>query len=175
MVRQVSGLPGNAPALNFTDQRVIIAWVPAQGWRNSHEFVHVMAQDAWGATKEWWLGEGVAIAASGWFGIDVDVAAKCLGAAGKLVPPSMVVRPGKPEQHVQSIVGAESGSFVHFLIDRYGRDPVARVYSKGAAAMEATYEKPLAELEQESHQHLDSMESGNPSCYAVVNTALPPA
>ena len=31
----------------------------------------------------------------------------------------------------QSIVGAESSSFVHFLIDRYGRDPVARVYSKG--------------------------------------------
>ena len=38
--------------------------------------------------------------------------------------------------------------------------------------MEATYEKPLTQLEQEWHQHLDSMESGNPSCHAVVNAAL---
>jgi hypothetical protein len=175
MVGQVSGVPGNAPALNFTDQRVIIAWVPAQGWRNSHEFVHIMAQDAWGATREWWLGEGVAIAGSGWFGIDVNVAAKCLGAAGKLVPLDMVVRPGAPEQRLQNVVGAEAGSFVHFLIDRYGRHSVARVYSKGASAVQPTYGKPLTQLEQEWHQRLDSMESGSPSCPAVVRAALPPA
>ena len=42
-MRQVSGVPSNVPALNFTEQRVIIAWVPAAGWRGPHEFVHIMA------------------------------------------------------------------------------------------------------------------------------------
>jgi len=87
----------------------------------------------------------------------------------------VVVRPGTPEQRVQNVVGAEAGSFVHFLIDRYGRDSVARVYSKGASVLEAAYGKPLTQLEQEWHQRLESVESGSTSCLAVVNAALPRA
>ena len=80
-----------------------------------------------------------------------------------------------PEERVQSVMGAEAGSFVHFLIDRHGRDSVARIYSKGSTAVPATYGKPLAQLEQEWRQRLESIESRTTSCHAAVNAALPPA
>src|SRR5438046_3422657 len=129
MVREVSHIPTNASALNFWEKRVVIVWVPAAGWRNPHEIVHIMAYDAWGEATAWWLGEGVAVAASGWFGVDVDVAAKCLDAARRLVPLDVVVRGRAPEERMQSVVGAEAGSFVRFLIEHFGRDKLGRVYA----------------------------------------------
>src|SRR5690242_5612086 len=171
MVRQISRIPTNAPALNFSEQRVVIVWVPAQGWRNPHELVHILAFDAWGEPNAWWLGEGVAIAASGWFGVNVDAAAKCLGAAGKPMPLDRIVREGTPDERMQNRAGAEAGSFVRFLIERYGREKLARVYAKGAPALQATYGEPLAQLEQEWRQRVDSVESGSALCEAVVNAA----
>jgi hypothetical protein len=171
MVRQISRVATNASALNFSEQRVVIVWVPAQGWRNPHELVHIMAYDAWGEPNAWWVGEGVAIAASGWFGVDVDAAAKCLGAAARLLPLARVVRDGTPEERMQNVVGAEAGSFVRFLIERYGRENVARVYATGVSALQATYGEPLAQLEREWRQRLDSVETGGVPCAAVVNAA----
>jgi len=171
MVREISRVATSASALNFWRQRVVIVWVPAQGWRNAHELVHIMAYDAWGEPNAWWVGEGVAIAASGWFGVDVDAAAKCLGAAGKLLPLDRVVRGGTPDERIQNVAGAEAGSFVRFLIERYGREKVGRVYARGASALQAAYGEPLAQLEREWRQRVDSVGSGGVRCDAVVNAA----
>jgi len=170
MVREISRIPTNAPALNFWRERVVIAWIPAQGWRNAHELVHIRAYDTWGEAKAWWVGEGVAIAASGWFGVDVDAATKCLADAGKLVPLAVVVRNGSPEDRMQSVMGAEAGSFVRFLIERFGREKIAPVYANGASALGATYGEPLAQLEREWRQHVDSAQTRSALCDAVVKT-----
>lgn len=171
MVREISHIPTNATALNFWEKRVVIIWVAATGWRSPHEIVHIMAYDAWGEANAWWLGEGVAIAASGWFGVDVDVAAKCLDAARRLVPLDVVVRRGTPEDRMQNIVGAEAGSFVRFLIEHFGRDKLGRVYASGAGALQATYGEPLAQLEREWREHLDGVSTAGVSCEAVVKAA----
>src|SRR3569833_1386143 len=83
MVGAVAGMSITTNALNFWETRVVVAWVPARGWPGPHEFVHIMAYDAWGPAKEWWLGEGTAVAAGPWLGVDVDMYAKCQRVAGK--------------------------------------------------------------------------------------------
>lgn len=165
MVAKLAGVQTPANTLNFWEQRVVIAWVSARGWPGPHEFVHIMAYDAWGAAREWWLGEGVAVAAGRWLGVDVDAYAKCLGTAGRLLPLRTVV-PGmrNPDERTARIAFPEAGSFVRFLIERYGRDKVARMYSKGASALHAIYGRSLVELEEEWRRHLESIASGTTSC-----------
>lgn len=165
MVGQLAGLPVVANALNFWEQRVVIAWVSARGWPGPHELVHIMASDAWGTTKEWWLGEGVAVAAGRWLGVDVDAYTKCLSTAGRLLPLSAIV-PGlrNPDERTSRIAYPEAGSFVRFLIERYGRDKMARMYSSGASAIQAIYGRSLVELEEEWRRHIASVDSGKTSC-----------
>lgn len=165
MVGQLAGLPIEANELNFWEQRVVIAWITPRGWAGPHEFVHIMAHDSWGTVTEWWLGEGAAVAAGPWAGADVDAYTKCLKATGKALPLSMIV-PGmrNPDARTQRVAYPEAGSFVRFLIERYGRDKVARVYSTGASAVPAIYGRSLAELEQEWQRHLETIDSGTTSC-----------
>jgi hypothetical protein len=165
MVGEVAGVPVMTNALNFWQQRVIVAWVPARGWPGPHEFVHIMAYDAWGPAKEWWLGEGVAVAAGRWLGVDVDAHTKCLGAAGQLMPLGMIVpNMRNPDERTARVAYPEAGSFVRFLIERYGREKVARMYATGASALPTIYERSLVDLETEWRRHLESIESGTTSC-----------
>lgn len=165
MVGDVAGVPVMTNALNFWEQRVIVAWVSARGWPGPHEFVHIMAYDAWGTVKEWWLGEGVAVAAGRWQGVDVDVYTKCLSNAGKLMPLGMIV-PGmrNPDDQTARVAYPEAGSFVRFLIERYGREKVARTYAAGASSLPKTFGRSFVDLETEWLHHLESIESGTTSC-----------
>jgi hypothetical protein len=165
MVGQAAGLPIQTNALNFWDQRVIVGWITARATLGPHEFVHIMAHDAWGSPSEWWLGEGVAVAAGPWNGVDVDVYTRCLRTTGKLMPLRMIVPAMRnPGDQTARAAYPEAGSFVRFLIERYGREKVARIYSSGAAALPAIYGRSLPELEAEWQQHLASVESDTTSC-----------
>src|SRR5476649_1790452 len=89
----------------------------------------------------------------------------------RLVPLDVAVRDGTPEDRMQSIVGAEAGSFVRFLIERFGRDKLGRVYASGARALQPTYGEPLAQLEREWREHLDGVSAAESLCEAVVKAA----
>jgi hypothetical protein len=165
MVGEAAGLPILTNALNFPTQRVIVAWVSERTGLGPHEFTHIMAYDAWGSSTEWWLGEGVAVAAGRWNGADVDAYTKCLHTAGKLMPLGTIVPALRnPDDRTGRVAYPEAGSFVRFLIDRYGREKIARMYSAGAAALPGIYGRSLIELEAEWRQHLTSVESGSTSC-----------
>jgi hypothetical protein len=165
MVGEAAGLPIQTNSLDFWEQRVIVAWVPPHAGLGPHEFVHIMAYDAWGLTEEWWLGEGVAVAAGPWNGVDVDVYTKCLGNAGKLMPLGAIVRNLRnPDAQTARVAYPEAGSFVRFLIERYSREKMAQLYSRGAAALPAIYDKSLVELDAEWRQHLATVDSGTTTC-----------
>ena len=167
MVGAVAGMSITTNALNFWETRVVVAWVPARGWPGPHEFVHIMAYDAWGPAKEWWLGEGTAVAAGPWLGVDVDMYAKCLSVAGKLLPLDHIVPrvQGDPlDEHLAQVTYPEAGSFMRFLIREYGREKVARLYAKGASEIPAVYGQSLSDLEMGWRRHLESVDATGISC-----------
>jgi hypothetical protein len=101
-----------------------------------------MASDAWGVAKEWWLGEGVAVAAGRWLGVDVDQYAKRLSDAGELIPLDRIVprlQGSQTDDSLAQVTYPEIGSFMRFLIRHDGREKIAAVYAKGAQAILRTY------------------------------------
>jgi hypothetical protein len=133
-----------------------------------------MAHDAWGSPPEWWLGEGVAVASGRWNGVDVDLYTKCLSTAGKLMPLRMIVPDLRnPSEETTRVAYPEAGSFVRFLIERYGREKVARIYSAGASAVPAVYGRSLVELEAEWRQHLGAVEGETTSCTVAAGGSSP--
>ena len=164
MVGEVAGMSVLTNALNFWEQRVVVVWIAPRGWPGPHEFVHIMAYDAWGTAKDWWLGEGVAVAAGQWAGVELDAYTKCLSTTGKLMPLGVIV-PGlrNPDERTSRVAYPETGSFVRFLIRRYGREKVAQMYATGAP-LSTIYGKSFANLEAEWRQHLESVDSAGTSC-----------
>lgn len=168
MVGQLAGLETPANALNFWRSRVVIGWVAPYGVQGPHslgphEFVHVLSADVHGETKEWWLGEGAAVAASTWQGADVHAFAKCLADAGRLYPiASMVPKPGSGLD--AAITYPEAGSFARYLIVLYGRDKFWSVYPRGVAAVPEVYGKKLDALEQEWRRAIGEVDASRVKC-----------
>ena len=167
MVGEVAGLPIMTNALNFWEKRVVVIWIAPRGWPGPHEFVHILAFDAWGPAKEWWLGEGVAVAAGRWLGTDVDAYARCLSDAGRLLPLDRIIpqlQGSQTDEALAQVTYPEVGSFVRYLIRHDGRDRIASVYAKGAAAVPATYGRSIDALEREWRAYLATVDAGRISC-----------
>ena len=102
-----------------------------------------------------------------WLGVDVDMYAKCLSGAGKLLPLDRIVPrvQGDPlDDHLAQVTYPEAGSFVRFLIREYGREKVARLYTKGASEIPAVYGRSLSDLEIDWRRHLESVDATGMSC-----------
>lgn len=172
MVGELAHLETPANALNFWRSHVVVGWLApysAQGPHalGPHEFVHVLASDVHGETKEWWLGEGAAVAASVWQGADVHAYAKCLADAGKLYPLAQLVP--KPKNGLDpAITYPEAGSFARFLIVLYGRDKFWSVYPRGVAAVPEVYGKTLDALEQEWRRAIGEVDASRVRCAALA-------
>jgi hypothetical protein len=158
MVGQLARLPVQTNALNFWRTRVVVEWVTAWFGVGPHEFVHVLSSDRRGEAREWWLGEGAAVAAGPWRGINVHKYAKCLGDAGRLYSIETLVATRSRELDPE-VTYPQAGSFARFLIDQYGADRFWHVYTRGAAAVPEVYGHSVAELGAEWRRTLGAVDA----------------
>lgn len=163
MVGRLGRLRGEANALNFWETRVVIAWLTARGWATPHEYVHVLASSEWGDTAEWWLGEGLAVAAGRWRGQDVHAYASCLALDERLYPMEEMIP--RPRSGLDPYVAyPQAGSFVRYLIERYGKDRAREIYPAGASAAQRVYGRSIEGLAEEWRAALAEVASPEDGC-----------
>jgi len=125
----------------------------------AHELTHVVSQGSWGLLPldRSWLNEGFACFAqseafAGGRDWDLHASTRQLRDSGRLVP--------LPQLHTNfsafpaTVTYSESGSFVKFLYESYGREKLKQLW-KSRADLPRIYGKSLAELEAEWYQNLD--------------------
>jgi hypothetical protein len=145
MVSDLAQIRVATNALNFWKTRVVIAWAAPRSWAGPHEYVHVLAAAEWGETREWWLGEALAVAAGEWRGQDVHAYAACLAVNGHLYPMEKLI-PQLRSKLDQRVTYPQAGSFLRYLIEQYGRGRVREIDSGGASAARRVYGQPIERL-----------------------------
>lgn len=130
---------------------------------SAHELTHVVSQNIWGLLawpSQTWLNEGFACFADSQFlggrAWDLHAAARRFRDAGCLVPLQQL-QTNFPAISTD-ISYLESGSFVKFLYDCYGREKLKLLWQR-KGDLSQIYRKSLGELETEWHQSFDRAKS----------------
>ncbi len=135
-------------------------------WSDRHEVVHVLLNEKLGPTSTALLGEGIAVYLSGaWQGKPVHSFARSLKADGRLLPIAELVDLRRFRALPELVTYGESGSFVGFLVERWGMKKFKALYVLPAAEdpvkalprrFEAVYGTRLDEAEKEWLRFLSS-------------------
>ena len=133
----------------IVEAQVVHAWWISAGDHQSpgHEMTHVISYHTLGEPQEALLGEGLAVCLDH-SEKDYRAIAADLDQQGRLIPLSQMLGDAWFEYDDAYQV---SGSFVCFLIDRYGVDRLKEIYTRSdfEAALEEVYDANLASLEDE--------------------------
>ena len=132
-------------------------------WSDRHEVIHVLLNHSLGPTIAL-LGEGIAVYLSGsWQRKKVHAVARDLLAKNELIPIESIVDTHRFRAQPDAVTYPEAGSFVGYLVERYGIENLKKIYpypssrttaQQFAGRLENVYKKNLRELEREWHRSL---------------------
>ncbi len=126
--------------------RVVFAVVNAtNNGCSTHEFCHVIAGAVWGKPERW-IDEGFATYSDErWRNRDALAAA--LAAQGRLLPVKTLAEDFL--KHPEDVTYIESGSFLGFVIERYGMEKFKVVWKGGFKRLPKAFGRSVPELEAE--------------------------
>ena len=138
---QMNALTG-APVTGFAHRdSASIFVVTNPEWRGfqTHELMHVIAHQAWGAAAQpsGWIEEGLAqLADARCAGYPVDSVAHAMASASGAVPFDTLVPRFRQLDDLTAYL--QAASMVGFLHDQHGRDAVREVWQRGTTALPAS-------------------------------------
>jgi hypothetical protein len=137
----------------------------------AHQTCHVLAESLWGGSREVWVEEGLAVYANDqWRGLPLHSVAKWLLDRDMLVPVSSLVKNGWQQKHSDEVTYPQLGSFVKFVYEKYGMDPVKQLYKRGAKESPGALGKPLSDVEGEWKAELRKVDASRLE-YSVKQSA----
>ena len=125
-----------------------------------HEIMHVISINRWGQWKSdrVWLSEGLAVYANDeWHGHNLHALNKHLRDTKQLVSLDRLL--ANMRSYPAPIGYPESGSFVKFLHEHYGREKLKELWQAGRADFHQIYGRSLTELEAEWREVIDSSDA----------------
>ncbi|HEX5108086.1 MAG TPA: hypothetical protein VFV95_06550 [Vicinamibacterales bacterium] len=126
----------------------------------AHQTCHVLAESLWGDSREEWIEEGLAVYANDqWRGLPLHSVAKWLLDRDRLVPVAGLVKNGWQQKHSNEVTYPQLGSFVKFVYEKYGMDPVKQLWKRGARDSQAALGKPLTDVEREWKAELGKVDA----------------
>lgn len=139
-------------------QTVFEIYSPRLKGVSNHEPFHVFANNLWGSAKETFVSEGMAVYSDDrWHSFGLHPLAKFLKDKGKLISANRLVSNFRNENDL--ITYPQSGSFVKFLCEKYGKDKMRKIWKDGQKAFKKTYGKNLDEVEKEWLSFLDGQDA----------------
>ena len=115
-----------------------------------HETCHALAHVLWGKPHGLWMDEGLAVYADDqWNGSPLHVVAKMLLNKGELLPIADLLDDHWPKKYSDLVTYPELGSFVKFLYEKYGLDPMKNLWQHGAKDAESIFGKNISALDSE--------------------------
>ena len=85
--------------------------------------------------------------------------AKWLLDRDRLVPVAGLVKNGWQQKHSNEVTYPQLGSFVKFVYEKYGMDPVKQLWKRGARDSQAALGKPLTDVEREWKAELGKVDA----------------
>lgn len=156
-MKDLTGDEGNGLA-QPDRQAVFMVYSPSIKAVGNHEFFHLFAWNLWGSSKEVFVSEGMAVYSDDkWHSYNLHPLAKFLKEKGKLVPLKQLLQGFRKENDL--VTYPQSGSFMKFLSEKYGKDKIRKIWKGGQRAFAKSYGKSLDELEKEWLAFLDGHDS----------------
>jgi len=114
----------------------------------AHELNHIIVHNLWGSQGEKFLSEGFAVFSdSMWNGCDLHSISKYLLKKKKLLSIQELI--GNFSKYSSMVTYPQSGSFIKFLYETYGREKMKLLWGKGSNDIKEIYKKDLPALENE--------------------------
>lgn len=136
---------------------VLLVRASAANQGERHEIAHVISHTLWGRSFDWsttgWMSESLATYVGGpCSGYEIDEIAGYLERQGELIPLDSLAR--RFRSYNDLVAYLQAGSFLGFLLDRYGVPRVRALWERGIESFEAVIGKPPAAADAEWREHL---------------------
>lgn len=114
----------------------------------AHELNHVIVHNLWGSQGEKFLSEGFAVFSdNSWNGYNLHYLCKYLLKKGKLISLENLIN--NFSKYSSMLTYPQSGSFVKFLFETYGKEKFRKLWEKGSGSFNEIYNKDIKILEFE--------------------------
>jgi hypothetical protein len=122
-----------------------------------HEITHILSQTLWGPSRDWqttgWMSEAVATYAGGpCSGYSIDEIVAYIGRQGELIPLDTLALGFR--SHNDLVAYLQAGSFVGYVREVYGLQPIRELWARGFEAFEAIMGKTPAVADAEWREYL---------------------
>ncbi len=113
-----------------------------------HEFNHIIVHNLWGNPSSKWMSEGFAVYSDdNWYSYNLHPLSKYLLEKNKII--SLKLLSENFNSYDDRISYPLSGSFVKYIIEKYGYEKFRELWEEGDDAFAKIYERSLSELEKE--------------------------
>lgn len=127
-----------------------------------HEFCHLYSYQVWGAPKQPWMNEGLAVCHdSTWSNIDIDMLAKHFKDRQKLFTISKLTQNLYSENAI--IAYPQIGSYTKFILRKHGRDQLKEFWQRGIS------KNLLKQIEKDWLNELDKIDAGKINYLDLLN------
>lgn len=139
-------------------QTVFMVYSPTIKAVGNHEPFHLFAWNLWKSPKLDFISEGMAVYSDDkWHSYPLHPLAKYLKDNGKLISFKILAKDFKKNDDL--ITYPQSGSFLKFLSEKYGKEKIKEIWRKGEKNFRKIYSKDLETLEKEWLDFLDKQDA----------------